>query len=115
MKTIFRILAFVLPLSGISSFGMPLLPHRANGVVTSVDTKSLTLDPLPEREDRPAAFVIVEGRTRLRKDGKKAAAGERPPVGQSTRIYYRKELGLWVAIEVAWRSKTPLVDEMQRG
>lgn len=86
------------------SSALPPRQHLAKGTVAAIGSEAivLTVDTAVSK-DMPTSFAIKAGRTRLREDGK-ATALERIKVGQPVRVYYRKEMGVWVATEVSWKN-----------
>lgn len=102
MKLTLCFLAGLLFFTNIAS-ALPPRQHLAKGTVSAIgpDAIVLTVDTAVSK-DRPTSFAIKAGRTRLREDGK-ATALERIKVGQPVRVYYRKEMGVWVATEVSWK------------
>ncbi len=103
MKTTFRFLLVVLLFSGADVFALPSPSHQAEGTVVAIGREKISLAPAPSKENRPTSFAIQVGRTRFRKDGRVATA-EQLPNGQSVRLYYKKELGAWVATEIMWEA-----------
>ena len=103
MKTALRFLIAVIMLTGTTASAMPRLQHLAKGTVAMIDADRMVLTPERADKDVPTSFAIKEGRTRFRKDGKKAPT-ERPAIGQAVRLYHTKELGESVATEVSWKS-----------
>ena len=99
MFTCRLVLAFVLGVTAV--LALPPLQHSINGVVHAVDVAKHTLTLEAEKKDGPTEFDIVEGRTRLRHDGKPAALGDLTP-GQVVHLYYKLEMGRQVATEVTW-------------
>ncbi len=85
---------------------MPAMQHLVKGTVQSVDEGKHILVLKSTEGDQPSVFVVQEGRTRLRQDGKQATLGQLL-VGQAVQVYYKKELGEWVATEVSWKAATP--------
>ena len=83
---------------------LPPTPHLAKGTVAAIATDTIVLAATADSpKDKPATFAIQAGRTRLREDGKKKTTVETLKVGQPVRIYYRKEMGVWVATDVSWK------------
>ena len=82
---------------------LPPRQHLAKGTVAAIgpDAIVLTMETAVTK-DTPTSFAIKAGRTRVKEDGKKAAL-ENLKVGQAVRVYYRKEMGVWVATEVSWK------------
>lgn len=103
MKAALRFLLGVLLLSGADVFALPSPPHQTEGAVAAIGREKITLAPAPLKKDNPTSFAIQAGRTRFRNDGRRAAA-EQLPVGQGVRLYYKKELGEWVATEIMWKT-----------
>lgn len=87
----------------VEAFALPPTQHLAKGTVAAVEHDKITLVLARPGKDEPASFTLQEGRTRFRQDGRKAAL-EQLPVGQNVRLYYKKEMGVWVATEVAWQT-----------
>jgi hypothetical protein len=102
MKRAFFVLIGLLFFTNIAS-ALPPRQHLAKGTVAAIgpDAIVLTVEPAAAK-DAPTTFAIKAGRTRLREDGRKAEM-ERLKVGQPVRVYYRKEMGVWVATEVSWK------------
>lgn len=85
---------------------LPPRQHLAKGTVAAIAPDFIALSAKTvTASDAPTSFAIKAGRTRFREDGKKAVS-ERPKVGQPVRVYYRKEMGVWVATEVSWNQAT---------
>ena len=84
---------------------LPPIQHLAQGTVVAIDRGEIVLAATPAGKDTPTVFAIKEKRTRLRENGKKASV-EHLKVGQLVRVYYRKEMGTWVATEVSWTLPT---------
>lgn len=85
---------------------MPPLQHRVTGTVQRFDPQTRTLIIVPATSEQSSGFLIKEGRTRLRQDGRKATVEQLPADGP-VKIYYKTELGQRVATEVSWRSENP--------
>ena len=85
------------------AWALPPRQHLAKGSVATIEPAAIVLNASADAaKDMPTTFVIKVARTRLREDGRKAAI-ESLKVGQSVRVYYRKEMGVWVATEVSWK------------
>ena len=83
---------------------LPPMQHLARGTVAAIGPDAIVLTAASDAaKDVPTTFVVKAGRTRLRQDGRKATF-ESLRVGQPVRIYYRKEIGVWIATEVSWKS-----------
>ena len=80
---------------------LPPRQHLAQGTVAAIDRGEIVLAATPAGKDTPTVFAIKENRTRWRENGKKAPL-DHLKVGQLVRVYYRKEMGTWVATEVSW-------------
>lgn len=106
MKRSLTILLAGICLSGTTVVALPPMQHLAKGAVTAIDRGRIEIALERPAKDVPTNFVITEGRTRLRKDGKKTAA-ERPAIGQFVTLYYRNEFGEWVATEISWKTVPP--------
>ena len=107
--TIKRTLLFLVGWLFLTSIASALPPrqHLAKGVVAAIGPDAIVLTAAAESsKDTPTTFVIKAGRTRLRENGKKAVV-ESLKVGQPVRVYYRRELGVWVATEVSWKAAPP--------
>lgn len=102
MKPLLTMVLFYL--SAAIVFALPPIPHRVNGTVSAVDANQIEIAREHPGKDLPTVFVLKEGRTHFRKDGKKVTT-ERPAVGKVVTLYYRKEMGEWVATEVSWKSE----------
>ncbi len=102
MKLFRRMLCLAAALVAGAADAMPPLQHLAQGEVQSFDGKTQTLTIAPARLSMPATFVVVEGRTRLRADGKRVTLAQVPSAGP-VKIYYRTERGQRVATEISWR------------
>ena len=85
---------------------LPPMQHLAQGSITTIDNAEIVLALTNVGKDTPAVFAIKLSRTRFRENGKKASL-ENLKLGQSVRIYYRKEMGTWVATEVSWKTAPP--------
>lgn len=103
VKTTLPFLFVILLFSNAESFALPPRQHLAKGTVAAIDREQITVVPSRPEKDEPTSFTIQEGRTPLRKDGRSAPA-EQLSVGQSVRLYYKREMGAWVATEVAWKT-----------
>ena len=105
MKRTLLFLVASLILTDVAS-ALPPMQHLAQGSITTIDDAEIVLALTKVGKDTPAVFAIKLGRTRFRENGKKASL-ENLKAGQSVRIYYRKEMGMWVATEVAWKAAPP--------
>lgn len=103
MKATLQFLLVVLLLSSADAFALPPRQHLAKGTVATIAAEKIVVVPLRAEKDEPTSFAIQEGRTRFRKDGRKAAV-EQLTVGQNVRLYYKKEMGVSVATEIAWQT-----------
>jgi hypothetical protein len=92
----------LIPVAG----ALPPVQHFARGTISAIDNTKIVLALTNDGKDTPTTFTIKAGRTRFREDGKKASL-ETLKVGQSVWLYYRKEMGVWVATEVAWMASPP--------
>jgi hypothetical protein len=102
MKRTPLFLAGLLLLTNIAS-ALPPRQHLARGSVAAIGPDAIALNAAADAaKDMPTTFVIKVARTRLREDGRNAAV-ESLKVGQPVHVYYRKEYGVWVATEVAWK------------
>ncbi len=105
MKRILFFLVGSLFLTNLAS-ALPPRQHLAKGTVAAIGPDAIVLAvPATAPTDAPTTFAIKAGRTRLREDGKKATL-ENLKVGQPVRVYYRKEMGVWVATEISWKPDT---------
>lgn len=85
---------------------LPPRQHLAKGSVATIEPAAIVLNASADAaKDMPTTFAIKAERTRLRENGRKAAI-ESLKVGQPVRVYFRKELGVWLATEVTWK-RTP--------
>ena len=82
---------------------LPLFAHALKGFVRSIDrgTQRLTIEP--GTKDGVTEFAVVDGRTRLRWD-KKAVTLNELTVGQTVRLYYKREAGRLIITEMEWTS-----------
>ncbi len=110
MNYLCRFLLLTLLLSSTHVLALPPRQHLAKGPVAALERDKITLALSRPDKDEPASFAIQEGRTRFRKDGEKATA-DQLSVGQSVRLCYKKEMGVWVATEVTWKSEEPAKNE----
>jgi len=85
---------------------LPPIPHLAKGTVTAITSGRIEIALECPDKEALTSFVIRKSRTHFWKDGKRTA-DERPSVGESVRLYYRKESGEWVATEVSWKTTGP--------
>ncbi len=77
--------------------------HGARGVVASVDTQRGIVTITTGDKDAPTEFVVVEKRTRLRRNGAPAAL-DNLTVGQTIQVHYAQETGKSVAYEISWKT-----------
>lgn len=103
MKRITLLFVGIAAFFAATAFALPPLQHRVDGTVQAIEHDGTVLVLLPRTPDRPATFSIKTGRTRFRRDGKRATVGELP-IGASVRLYYRQEVGERVATEISWKS-----------
>lgn len=102
MKRTFFLVLGLLFFASVAS-ALPPRQHLAKGTVAAIGPDAIVLTvETTAAKDAPTSFAIKPGRTRLREDGRKVML-ERPKVGQPVRVYYRKEMGVWVATEVSWK------------
>lgn len=105
MKRTLLFLVGSLLLTHVAS-ALPARQHLAKGTITAIDKTEIVLALTSAGKDTPTAFTIKEGRTRIRENGGKSSV-EHLKVGQSVRLYYRMEMGTWVATEVSWKAAPP--------
>lgn len=80
--------------------------HLAQGTIVAIDNTQVVLILTSAGKDTPAVFAIKTGRTRLRESGRNSSL-ENLKEGQRVRVYYRKEMGTWVATDVSWNAASP--------
>ena len=105
MKRTLLFLVGSLLLAQVAS-ALPPRQHLAQGTISAIDNAEIVLALTNVGHDTPAAFTIKAGRTRFRENGRKASL-ENLKVGQFVRLYYRIEMGTWVATEVSWKAAPP--------
>lgn len=102
MKRTFFLFVGLLFFTNVAN-ALPPRQHLAKGTVAAIGPDAIVLTvETSVTKDTPTSFAIKPGRTRVKEDGKKAAL-ENLKVGQPVRVYYRKEMGVWVATEVSWK------------
>ena len=104
-RTLLFLVGSMLLLTHVAS-ALPPRQHLAQGTISAIDNAEIVLALTNVGHDTPAAFTIKAGRTRFRENGKKASL-EALKVGQFVRLYYRIEMGTWVATEVSWKTAPP--------
>lgn len=82
---------------------LPPRQHLAKGTVAGIGPDAIVLTVVASgKKDAPTRFGIKAGRTRFRLNGRRVDL-ERPKIDQPVRVYYRLEMGAWVATEISWK------------
>jgi hypothetical protein len=101
MRTIATGLVIMLVLAVAPAWALPLLSHALEGVVRAVDIKKRALEIDAGPTEGVREFIVVEGRTQLRRD-KQAVTLDKLEVGQRVRLYYKRESGRLILTEIEW-------------
>lgn len=106
MKTLVYLLGVSIALAPLMLCAAPNPAHLTHGVAQSVDLEKRIL-VIVLIDSGPSTFVVQVPRTRLREDGRSAMLSQLV-VGRPVRVYYKREAGVFVATEIAWkRPPTP--------
>lgn len=103
MKVRLVILTALLGVFMASAHAMPPMQHRATGMVQVIDRMKSTITIIPNGKSEPETYLVQEGRTRLKCEGRRAKL-EEVPVGAQVRLYYRRERGALVATQLECRA-----------
>lgn len=87
-------------------FALPPRQHLARGTVVEIRGNEVVLALEKGAKDAPVVFAIKDGRTRWRENRRESSRASLQP-GQTVRLYYRKEMGVWTATEISWTSVAP--------
>ncbi len=103
MKKLAVGILFGLALAVAPARALPLFAHALKGIVRSIDRETQRLKIEPGTKDGVTEFAVVDGRTRLRRD-KKVVTLTDLTVGQTVRLYYKREAEHLIITEMEWIS-----------
>lgn len=87
-------------------WALPPRQHSVSGVIAAIDYDAHTIAVAPTKGDRPLIFAW-KGATRFSQGWSRVCIGT-VELGQSVKVYYRREIGQLVPREVILRTETPV-------